>query len=230
MPNGTMCAMDYARRVFFEQCRAEWAGLFWIGAELAILFAVITAHRHVYARLHPDAPPRRVAWLVAAGAAAFVLLAAASQARHLWWTPVHLRLAAGALPGPSLLGAAYRFQNHAHYGLWAAFTVAWVLLEICIVFQGWRVCQGLRTLLTRPRGVAVALLLLGAALSWPAVAEEGALLAALHAEDTADVLYRNALGLWLRAAGVVWICAEWIAAVLLWRTYRLLRHAEDRHA
>jgi hypothetical protein len=40
-----------------------------------------------------------------------------------------------------------------------------------------------------------------------------------------DPLVWNAMYLYLRMAGVVWIAAEWIAAVVLWRTYRLLlRH------
>jgi hypothetical protein len=33
--------------------------------------------------------------------------------------------------------------------------------------------------------------------------------------------YRNALYLYLRLAGVVWICVEWIAAALLWRAHSL---------
>ncbi len=41
----------------------------------------------------------------------------------------------------------------------------------------------------------------------------------------ADAPYRNALYLYLRLAGVVWIAVEWIAAFLLWRTYRMVAKA-----
>ena len=37
--------------------------------------------------------------------------------------------------------------------------------------------------------------------------------------------YRNAVYLYLRLAGIAWIGAEWVAAVLLWLTYRLLLRA-----
>jgi len=37
-----------------------------------------------------------------------------------------------------------------------------------------------------------------------------------------DAPYRNAMYLYLRLAGVVWIAVEWTAAFLLWRAYRLL--------
>ena len=40
-----------------------------------------------------------------------------------------------------------------------------------------------------------------------------------------DALYENALYLYLRMAAVVWVAVEWIAAVVLWRAYRLLRKA-----
>lgn len=40
-----------------------------------------------------------------------------------------------------------------------------------------------------------------------------------------DAVYENALYLYLRIAGIFWITVEWIAAIVLWRAYRLLRNA-----
>jgi len=37
-----------------------------------------------------------------------------------------------------------------------------------------------------------------------------------------DAPYRNAMYLYLRLAGIVWIAVEWTAAILLWRAYCLL--------
>jgi hypothetical protein len=51
------------------------------------------------------------------------------------------------------------------------------------------------------------------------------LLATLREARAADTVYRNALYLYLRLAGIVWVAAEWIAAVLVWRGYRLLAAA-----
>lgn len=54
------------------------------------------------------------------------------------------------------------------------------------------------------------------------------ILAALNDVQEADAIYGNALLLYLRLAGVVWIAVEWVAAVILWRAYRLLRHSVER--
>ncbi|HPO16471.1 MAG TPA: hypothetical protein PLI09_23745 [Candidatus Hydrogenedentes bacterium] len=40
-----------------------------------------------------------------------------------------------------------------------------------------------------------------------------------------DAVYENALYMYLRIAGIFWIAVEWIAAIVLWRAYRLLRNA-----
>ncbi len=60
-------------------------------------------------------------------------------------------------------------------------------------------------------------------------AEADALADALDAAVRADAPLRNALGLYLRIAGIVWVGVEWFAAIMLWRCYRLLRrHAASR--
>ena len=41
--------------------------------------------------------------------------------------------------------------------------------------------------------------------------------------------YENAVMLWLRVAGVVWISVEALAAVVVWRAYFALRRALERH-
>lgn len=48
-----------------------------------------------------------------------------------------------------------------------------------------------------------------------------------YADTTAETnsIYRNAMYLYLRIAGVAWIGLEWIAAFILWRAYKRLRDA-----
>lgn len=58
--------------------------------------------------------------------------------------------------------------------------------------------------------------------------ESERILTALDAAQQADAVYANALLLYLRLAGVAWISVEWVAAVILWRAYRLLRKTVDR--
>ncbi len=43
-----------------------------------------------------------------------------------------------------------------------------------------------------------------------------------------DAPYRNAVYLYLRVAGVLWIAVEWMAALILWRGYRLLAESVNR--
>jgi hypothetical protein len=72
--------------------------------------------------------------------------------------------------------------------------------------------------------ILCALTVLGAAST-----REAALENALRQAQMTEAVYRNAMHLYLRVAGVAWIVVEWIAAVLLWRSYRLLaRAARDR--
>lgn len=59
-------------------------------------------------------------------------------------------------------------------------------------------------------------------------AESERILAALDAAQQVDAVYANALLLYLRLAGVAWISVEWVAAVILWRAYRLLRKTVER--
>ncbi|MBP8131283.1 MAG: hypothetical protein KA184_17015 [Candidatus Hydrogenedentes bacterium] len=54
----------------------------------------------------------------------------------------------------------------------------------------------------------------------------GPLLAAFAQAESACAPHRNAVYLYLRIAGIAWILVEWGAAVVLWRSWRLLRAAQ----
>lgn len=57
---------------------------------------------------------------------------------------------------------------------------------------------------------------------------DGGNVEALRRSYEDEVLYRNAIYLYLRLAGVAWTCVEWIAALILWRAYRMLANAVGR--
>jgi len=48
---------------------------------------------------------------------------------------------------------------------------------------------------------------------------------AVRDAQAADAVYHNAMYLYLRLAGVAWILVEWVAAIILWRGYSLLKKA-----
>ena len=76
--------------------------------------------------------------------------------------------------------------------------------------------------------LATVVLFLSLCVAGAASAEEGSLLAALRETQAANAVYHNALYLYLRLAGMVWIAVEAVAAVVLWRAYRLLAQAATR--
>lgn len=62
------------------------------------------------------------------------------------------------------------------------------------------------------------------ALAWTCGAAEPAnAMEAIQQAEADEALIRNAVYLFLRLAGIVWIAVEWSAALILWRIYRLLR-------
>lgn len=72
--------------------------------------------------------------------------------------------------------------------------------------------------------------LLAAALCCPSPAAADAAVAALEAALAENQSYRNAMYLYLRVAGVAWITVEWVAAIALWRAWRLVRaRVDDTH-
>ena len=206
----------------------ETAGLFWIAAELAILVLVVAGRRHIGTEplperfaLNANEKRRVLIVLVAFVAASCILLA-----RHFVPHAVDTDHAAAVLLG----------RAHVHRAVWASFVTVWVLLETLIVYHGWRGYRRLRRLLpddgTRPAIPAAALFLIPCAAvlaSWPSLAAASdPVWQAIRDANAADQVYWNALYLYLRLAGVVWITVEWWAAVILIKGYRLLARAVYR--
>lgn len=77
----------------------------------------------------------------------------------------------------------------------------------------------------RPRVIlAAGVAILLVALSWTCgAAEPGDAMQAIRQAEADGIPARNAVYLFLRLAGIVWIAVEWSAALILWRVYRLLR-------
>lgn len=187
----------------------EGAGVFWIAAEMAILFLVQWGREHMEERpLQPGLQLSRTSQWRAIGYALLVFVLSAIVARR-----AVLSLRAPQDP------IAFELE---HLTLWAQFVTAWVLLEIAIVYHGWRGYRTLRSLLGAPAAPvpknAAMIAVLFLALS-------GAASAQLTPIEAALVPYQNALYFYLRVAGVVWIAVEWVAAYLLLRSYALLRSA-----
>lgn len=213
----------------------EFIGLFWIAAEVAILFFVLAARRHLEERplppafaLHP--PERGRAWLWTAG---FFLIAMAVLCRHL------LSACSAVQPQDALLVFIRRARTH--LAVWSGFVAVWVGLEVVIVYHGWRGYRALEALLGRrpaklgsARAGHIAGVVLVAGLMFHAAAYAQTAVQIMQAARGANQVYYNALYLYLRLAGVVWILAEWVAAVVLWKSYRLIagvaRHREAADA
>lgn len=62
-------------------------------------------------------------------------------------------------------------------------------------------------------------------LSMPVALATSPALEMLKAAYAADAPYRNAIYLWLRIAGILWITVEWVAGIVLWRAWVHLRRA-----
>jgi hypothetical protein len=198
----------------------ELAGVFWIAAELGILFLVRWGRAHLAtdphaARLQFTAPLRREL-------AAYTLVAAL-----LAGAVVYRYLAADAAGIVASVDTAFRFEQ-THLLFWAAFVAAWVGLEGAIVYHGARGYQRLATLLPPPPRAATpktAVALLAIALSSLVASAATVAPMDLAALDSALAPWRNSLYFFLRVAGVLWIAIEWVAALVLWRAYRRIAHA-----
>lgn len=208
----------------------ESAGLFWIAAELLILFMVLAGRRHIATEPLPErfalrADEKRRAIIAAV---LFALAAAAVLARHFAPSAVDTGHAAAVLSG----------RAHVHMAIWASFVTIWVLLETLIVYHGWQGYRRLRDLLpdggARPAMPSVAFLVIPCAVglsAWPSLAvPPDVVWQAIREVNAADQVYWNALYLYLRLAGVVWIAVEWWAAVILIQGYRVLARAAARRA
>jgi hypothetical protein len=204
--------------------------LFWIAAEILILTAVVLGRRRLALGPPFGGNFRRQEWrLLFVSAAACALLTAVVLGRYLVLPqPVHL-LEAGE--DPALAASFYRLRLLQHLLLWSVFVVVWVLLEGLIVYQGWRGYRLLRNYLgSKPvpantHGAVLGMLLLCAAGLLSAERAFAAPVEVLQA-SLADVQpYYNAMYLLLRVAGAAWVGIEWVAAVILVRSFLLLRKA-----
>jgi hypothetical protein len=120
----------------------ESAGIFWLWAEILILYAVCTARRGLRSgdlsgvqHLVPLLSGR-IRWILAM----LLIASMALLARHaffLQWLRTNARDAAASGQDVLLPGLARLDQQHIL--LWSAFVVMWVFLECAIVWQGWRV-------------------------------------------------------------------------------------------
>lgn len=147
-----------ARRTFHFNIGIEVAGLFWIGCEIAILFCMSVATRHLLARPVPKRllltpQDRRIA---IGSILFFVLLSIAVFARHLFIAPLPdaITTILESSPGERIsdIKSAYVFRARTHLFIWCLFITAWVALEIAIVAKGVRAYNSLRQLFSGHEG------------------------------------------------------------------------------
>lgn len=227
--------VDKATAIFHEQLIIELAGLFWIAAELIILYCVIAARRFLQ-ELPSNAPFR---WPIPLGkflTTLFLLIAIFTLGRHFFITPLPDAIKAGFTP--ESIRIAYLLRAHIHLFVWAVFITFWVVLESAIVYFGFQIYQILAKMASAanisllpeqnppsnhlpPRHFLV-FFVIGTLVSAPTLAQVSSTsINALEAAILEDATSRNLLYLYLRLAGVVWVGVEWIAAVVLIRAYRL---------
>lgn len=145
-------AIQFARAIHLRTLVIESAGLFWLFAELAILFAVLMGRHH----LDTVPLPARFTWTphimrsALIWTAAFFLLAVLVYGRHLVWPPVFVMLSRGPIDGAALRALVLR-RSHEHLAIWVAFVTGWVVLEALIVYHGWRAYAQLRRLISERR-------------------------------------------------------------------------------
>ncbi len=232
------------RMLFIELC-----GVFWIAAEMLILFFMIEARRHVGRHPVPagpvwDAFATRRAILFCMVASIFLL---AVLVRPFLWVPLHIQLQDGPVSVYSAATADFLAVQR-HLAVWAGFVTVWVILEMAIVYQGYRTYQALCRRLddgagAAPGGAGVGfvlplLLIVGFAVTAGLVAIPATAADTVPdgggqpVNDWAQVLtiseswlspYRNAVYLYLRLSGIVWIGVEWVAAAVLLRAHGRIR-------
>ncbi len=129
----------------------EAVGVFWIVAEVAILYCMTAAVRLFATRPFPAhisltqaERKRALRWALAMAG-----LVAAVFGRHIFIAPLPEAFGAIAAAGgnvQALAEQAYNTRTHIHIALWCSFITAWVLLEIAIVIQGIRAYKHIRGL------------------------------------------------------------------------------------
>jgi hypothetical protein len=130
----TLDAVLYSRAFFARQLVIEGAGLFWLGAEVAILFGALLARHHL--ETTPGCPrlafQRRDALRAIGWAAVFLLFSAVVLGRHFVLAqPQHLE-------DIEVAAVVLQARHREHLAVWAAFVAGWVALEAMIVYHGYR--------------------------------------------------------------------------------------------
>lgn len=198
----------------------EAAGVFWLLAEVAILFAVREARRTLSGQPARDWRPRIALWMGIASVPLLLLLLHAWTLTRIDWLEAPIT--------PETAAQSLTFQVQRHLIVWSLFIFGWVALETLIVAEGLRAYRYFGALCRRMlpplrvaavAGLALALAIEGAAQS---AAPHGPVMTALLEAEAALQPYRNAVYLYLRVAGVVWIAVEWGAAIALWRGQALM--------
>ncbi|MFM1918390.1 MAG: hypothetical protein RLZZ303_24 [Candidatus Hydrogenedentota bacterium] len=198
----------------------EAAGVFWLLAEVAILFAVREARRTLSGRPARDWRPRLALWISITAVPLLLLLLHAWTLTRIDWLDAPIK--------PESAAQRLTFHVHRHLAVWSLFIFGWVALETLIVAEGLRAYRHFgalcRRMLTPLRTAALAGLVAALAIEGAAQAAspQGPVMTALLEAEAALQPYRNAVYLYLRVAGVVWIAVEWVAAIALWRGQALL--------
>lgn len=225
---------------FQRELIVEGAGIFWIVAELGILFAVTVGRRVLRERPLPERLilTRSERWLALGLVLVAVGLAALVFGRFLIWAPMPIAIEATAgLDRPEIPRAVYaELTGHArvHLAIWCAFIAVWIALEIAIVAQGIRAFHALASLTRSGRRRLSVNTALGLAAGTLVLIATDASAQFTHAIEMAmQTGYRGGLEdirpgyrfveLYVRVAGAVWVVVEWIAAVYLVRGYFMLR-------
>lgn len=151
--------IDLARNTFRLNAGIEFAGVFWIGCELAILFCMSVATRHLLAKTIPSnlLLTRRDKSIAIGCVVFFVLLCVAVFARHFFIDPLPdaITKILEQNQGESVadIKSAYIFRTRTHLFIWCLFITGWVALEIAIVLKGVRAYRALHQLFGGHRGV-----------------------------------------------------------------------------
>ncbi|HPO16472.1 MAG TPA: hypothetical protein PLI09_23750 [Candidatus Hydrogenedentes bacterium] len=131
--------MEYAHQEYLRWMMIEYMGVFWLVAEVIILFLAVTG-RGFLVHLHSVSPSDwkpPIMKISFAGLLFFLIVLSMTYARHWFLTPVHtIRISSES--DIALIKLIFRQRYHEHMIVWAVFVTGWVLLEAMIVFQGWR--------------------------------------------------------------------------------------------
>lgn len=141
------------------QLRIETAGLVWIGAELVILYLVLRVNLIVRAHLpHETArPPSTRGPLLILLLGTFAIAALLTLGRYIFVDALpeaiqSIILGNSTDPGHQI-HALYMARAHTHLALWCGFITLWVLLEVAIVYAGFKTYRSLRLIFeTLPKG------------------------------------------------------------------------------